>query len=228
MGNVCCGGTEERPKQSAVASGYSVDTSGSVDFLPPGGGTTTTAGLPYSTQPQAGGLSLDSNTNNNISNPRVSSNPAETTVDTDKAETSEEQARLELLVQTAGRAMVAVRSTRGSNPYYDQGFAAALAQHLEATTDFPVQAPVLPVAPSSSGDDGSGGGDASRTGTVYTRLAQPAWGDVALGTQDGLAGCAGENPETYLDRVAESFIDQMMPKKGQLFTKAEPIVESLL
>jgi hypothetical protein len=43
----------------------------------------------------------------------------------------EEQARLELIVSTAGRGMVAVRSTRANPGYYDQGFAAALAQHLQ-------------------------------------------------------------------------------------------------
>ena len=43
----------------------------------------------------------------------------------------EEQARLELIVSTAGRDMVAVRSTRANPGYYDQGFAAALAQHLQ-------------------------------------------------------------------------------------------------
>lgn len=46
----------------------------------------------------------------------------------------EEQARLDMIVATAGRGMVAVRSTRGSTGYYDQGFAAALAAHLEQTT----------------------------------------------------------------------------------------------
>ena len=45
----------------------------------------------------------------------------------------EEQARLERIVSAAGRDMVAVRSTRGGSYYNDQGFAAALAQHLEQT-----------------------------------------------------------------------------------------------
>jgi hypothetical protein len=81
-----------------------------------------------------------------------------------------------------------------------------LSQHLEQTTNFPFH---------------------TTASTVYTRLAQPAWEDIVLGTQDGLAGCTGENPETYLDRVAESFLDQVVPQKGQLFTKVKPIVESL-
>jgi hypothetical protein len=223
MGNVCCGGTEERPKQSAISSGYSIDTGGSVDFLPPG----TASGLPSSSTPQqTGAQSLDNNAN---SNGRLPSNATDNPGISDKAETSEEQARLEILVQTAGRAMVAVRSTRGSNPYYDQGFAAALSQHLEQTTNFPIQTPALPVAPLSSDDGGSAGGSTiTIASTVYTRLAQPAWEDIVLGTHDGLAGCAGENPETYLDRVAESFLDQVVPQKGQLFTKVKPIVESLL
>mmetsp|Transcript_27365 Transcript_27365/g.51324 ORF Transcript_27365/g.51324 Transcript_27365/m.51324 type:complete len:268 (-) Transcript_27365:122-925(-) len=60
-----------------------------------------------------------------------------------------EQQRLDMIVSTAGRGMVSVRSTRGSTGYYDQGFAAALAQHLEQTTSFPNRLPVaLPPAPS--------------------------------------------------------------------------------
>ena len=51
----------------------------------------------------------------------------------------EEQARLDLIVSTAGRGMVAVQSTRGSTGYYDQGFAAALAQHLDQTTQLRIR-----------------------------------------------------------------------------------------
>lgn len=197
MGNACCGASEERPKPSALASGFSLD-SNSID-------PTTAAGA--SSQQTA----------QHADGPTVTRNAAAPDVEKQQQQhqtSSEEESRLELLVQTAGRAMVAVRSTRGSNPYYDQGFAAALAQHLEQTTQFPVQVPPLPAAAVES--------------TVYSRLAQPVWDDLVLGRQDGLAGCAGENPEKYLDRVAESFLDQVVPKQEQLFTNVKPIVESLL
>ena len=206
MGNACCGANEERPKASAFTS--SADAS-SIDQTAGG----SSALQQQQQQQQQNQHSLDQGSSNIISNVR-SATPGADTAEVDK-ETSEEESRLELLVQTAGRAMVAVRSTRGSNPYYDQGFAAALAQHLEQTTQFPPQKPVLPAAPSAET-------------SVYTRLSQPLWDDLQLGTQGGLAGCAGENPEKYLDRVAESFLDQVVPKKEQLFTKTKPIVESLL
>jgi hypothetical protein len=186
MGNVCCGSSEERPKDAAFqpASGFSVVDPELVDTPhaePPTSAAPTAASAPSSLE---------------------------------EAAFREEELRLEGLVQTAGRAMVAVRSTRGSNPYYDQGFASALAQHLEQTTEFPALAPNLPAMPTQ--------------GTVYSRLSQPAWEDLILGTKGGLAGCAGENPEKYLDHVAESFLDQVVPKKEQIFAKAQPIVESLL
>ena len=66
----------------------------------------------------------------------------------------EEQARLEMIVSTAGRGMVVVRSTRGSTGYYDQGFAAALAQHLEQTTEFPEQLEVRLRRLEQNGADG--------------------------------------------------------------------------
>ena len=47
----------------------------------------------------------------------------------------DEQDRLERIVLSAGRDMVAIRSTRGGSYYNDQGFAAALAQYLEKTME---------------------------------------------------------------------------------------------
>lgn len=126
----------------------------------------------------------------------------------------EEEARLQLVLQQAGRAMVSVRSTRGSTPYYDQGFAAALHQHLEQTTKFPPVSKELPPASQSS---------------VYLRLSKPMWQDILLGKQDnGLAGLAGENPHTYMDHEAEAFLDKVQVKKERLFAGTNPMVESLL
>jgi hypothetical protein len=126
----------------------------------------------------------------------------------------DEQARLDLIVSTAGRGMVAVRSTRGSTGYYDQGFAAALAQHLEQTTQFPDQLELRLPPPSSEG--------------VYKRLGEPQWQGISLGTKGGLAGCAGENPNTYMDHVAESLLDTVVPAKQQLFAGVNPMIENLL
>lgn len=127
----------------------------------------------------------------------------------------EEQARLDLIVSAAGRGMVAVRSTRGSTGYYDQGFAAALAQHLEETTKFPDKLPVrLPPVDTSN--------------SVYERLSQPQWDAILLGNGGGLAGCAGENPIRYMDNVAESLLDSVVPTKQQLLAGVRPMVENLL
>ena len=128
----------------------------------------------------------------------------------------EEEARLQVVLQTAGRAMVSVRSTRGSTAYYDQGFAAALYQHLEQTTQFPESLP-SPLPP------------ANTTSSVYSRLSRPPWQDIVLGKQQvGLAGCAGENPNTYMDHEALTFLDQVRPKKERLFAGTTPMVENLL
>lgn len=127
----------------------------------------------------------------------------------------EEQARLDLIVSAAGRGMVAVRSTRGSTGYYDQGFAAALAQHLEETTQFPDKLPIR-LPPPYTGN------------SVYERLSQPQWDGILLGPGGGLAGCAGENPIRYMDNLAESLLDKAVPTKQQLFAGVRPMVENLL
>lgn len=130
----------------------------------------------------------------------------------------EEQARLELIVQAAGRGMVAVRSTRGSTGYYDQGFAAALAQHLEQTTKFPDHVPIR-LPPSHP------------TVPVYSRLAAPQWEGIRLGSKGGgIGGGGGENrfSMSYMDHVAESFLDTVIPKKQRLFAGSKPIAEQLL
>jgi hypothetical protein len=121
----------------------------------------------------------------------------------------EEQARLELIVQATGRGMVPVRSPRGSTGYYDQGFAAALAQHLEQTTTFPERLAVLLPPPCSSNN-------------AYACLVQPEWEGVALGNKDV------ENPVAYMDHIAEQFLDAAIPKKERLFAKVAPIIENLL
>lgn len=153
----------------------------------------------------------------------------------------QEQQRLDMIVAAAGQGMISVRSTRGSTGYYDQGFAAALAQHLEQTTSFPETLPLrLPAAPSSSdsrntNDQGnsSAGGDpntaSSSSNSVYVRLSQPQWEGIVLGTQgNGLAGCGDENPQQFMDNVAESLLETTLPAKQHLFVGVKPMVENLL
>lgn len=128
----------------------------------------------------------------------------------------EEQARLELIVSEAGRSMVAVRSTRANHDYYDQGFAAALAQHLQEQIGSSSGLPNTLPTPDPNIN-------------VHTVLNSNPWDNVQLGTNaSGLAGCAGENPNTYMNHVAESFLASMVPTKEQLFNQVEPMVENLL
>ena len=130
----------------------------------------------------------------------------------------EEQARLEWIVQATGRRMVAVRSTRSAQGYYvDQGFAAALYQHLEQTTTFHSHLPrEYPPSNSTTSSD------------LYKKLATPTWDSILLGSNEGegLAGCGGKHPHEYLDHVAETFLDQVVPKN--LFAGTAPIVENLI
>lgn len=127
----------------------------------------------------------------------------------------EEQARLDMIVNAAGRGMVAVRSTRGSTGYYDQGFAAALAQHLEQTTQFPDQLEVRLPPPSTQS-------------SVYERLSQPQWDGIVLGDASGATGSTGENPEQFIDNIAESLMDEVLPSKQKLLAGTSPLVENLL
>jgi hypothetical protein len=131
----------------------------------------------------------------------------------------DEQARLEVIVETTNRAMVPVRSTRGSTGYYDQGFAAALYEHLEQTTatnkvSMQQQQLVLPHNLSNT---------TQTNYTVEEQLTAPMLdGVLSLGATTTTA--AAENPETYIDHVAES----LLAESKRLFVGCKPIVESLL
>jgi hypothetical protein len=287
MGNVCCGAGKESFKAGAftVAGGSTSDSRSEIDGGS-NNNKWDAAGDAASGGAQligggAAGTSTGSSSNNDSSDPlsmmdqqqqlhqqsQIEENAATSSSAAAVANSAnaaaaalllrQEQARLEMIVQAAGRGMVAVRSTRGSNAYYDQGFAAALGQHLEQTTTFPqhVVSRQLPPFASGSGSSNSStmttvaatssgatassslGDAASRTtnssssSSVYARLNQPAWEYMQLGTKKhGLAGCAGENPQAYFDHVAESFLDEIVPHKQRLFASntVHPIVESLL
>jgi hypothetical protein len=197
MGNIFCGEKEESTKATAFDS---KDINSSSNEIP--------SSALHSSFPATNG-------NNALQNQQQQNEILNDPVELAKLQASrEEEARLQLVLQQAGRAMVSVRSTRGSTPYYDQGFAAALHQHLEQTTKFPSVPNELP--PSSQTP-------------VYTSLSKPMWQDILLGKQDsGLAGLAGENPHTYIDHEAEAFLDKVQVKKERLFAGTNPMVENLL
>jgi hypothetical protein len=115
----------------------------------------------------------------------------------------EEQARLELIVSTAGRDMVAVRSTRANPGYYDQGFAAALAQHLNEQIGSSSSVKTLPKATVID---------------IYTTLNKSP--HVIFDKR--------ENSNTYMDHAAESLLASFVPTKEHLFAGVGPMVENLL
>ena len=112
MGNICSGSKEEARKHAALqeADASPTDIPSNVDL------ETNNEG--------ASALEQD---------PGMSATPAtdaayeETRTSEEEQKRREEEAlrleqeRLEMIVQTANRQMVSVRSTRGSNAYYDQG-----------------------------------------------------------------------------------------------------------
>lgn len=200
--------------------------------------------------------------NNNVSNVITSAEQQKASAADErlKAEQRQQHEHGERIVQVAGRNMVPVRSPRSDAvgcrggtavgagaayllmPHYqDQGFAAALAQHLEQTTKFadplrerlPLPPPprAKPKNSSNNNDndnnnnnngDGNDGGGGGGGGAVYACLARPEWEGIALGNKDG------ENPAAYVDHIAEQCLDAALPKKERLFANAPPIVENLL
>ena len=60
-------------------------------------------------------------------------------------------------------------------------------------------------------------------------LGKGRWENVRLGSREsGLAGCGGEDPEYFLDDIAEAFLETMVPTKTTLFGGCPSIVENLL
>lgn len=231
MGNICCGGAEEKKVNAIVDASDVTDRQSATSTV---GDHHPSSSLLYSQHSQGNASShslsgVNNNNNNNNNDPSTASaaslhsnalttnittiSPAEQKAADERYKAvQDEQARLELIVQATGRGMVPVRSPRGSTGYYDQGFAAALAQHLEQTTTFPERGSV-PLPPPCRN---------SSTGGVYACMAQPEWEGVALGNKDG------ENPVAYMDHIAEQFLDATIPKKERLYANVAPIMENLL
>mmetsp|Transcript_20772 Transcript_20772/g.42241 ORF Transcript_20772/g.42241 Transcript_20772/m.42241 type:complete len:336 (+) Transcript_20772:119-1126(+) len=164
MGQVCSGTKEESSKGGILDVPSSGDASESSLQAGDNGNSNYSASVP-SEDPSATGIGAGNGagSNNNTSAANANANAAanenndnnnstNTTAQQRAAEAAradaERRKRRELwIVNGAARGMVAVRSTRGSTGYYDQGFASLLAQHLEQTTSFPDRLPlVLPAA----------------------------------------------------------------------------------
>ena len=202
-------------------------------------------------EPPKGGL-LDAPTQSEIdellaNQQQQQQEPSEEKTETLEAETEDKTAanaalqdlerrkRRELwIVNGAARGMVAVRSTRGSTGYYDQGFAGLLAQHLEQTTSFPDQLPlVLPDnAPLQQTEE-------EKKSPLYERLAQPSFDGMELVVDDAHSSLRGReasaavsgDPHKLMDALAESLLDgpyTVLPAKQQLFAGVRPMVENLL
>ena len=219
MGNCCSGGNESKKPQAFASVDNSDGFQPDLAPLSAASAAEESNGALSSLQPQDGAAALQQQQATQLKALR------------------EEQNRLDLIVQMAGRGMVSVRSTRGSTGYYDQGFAAALGQHLEQTTKFPDQLPIRlpPISSSESKDSATAGGGTgsggagSASSSVFQRLSQPQWDNIALGKKGtGLAGCDGENPITYMDHVAVSFLDSAVPKKERIFHGVGPMIENLV
>ena len=189
MGNVCCGNDESK-KASALDEAQTDHES------------LTSSGHVIG-QPHIQNGNNNQNTNAYSAAAPVTLSPGQQKQENERQQAlRQEQARLEIIVQAAGHSMVA--TSKGNLPYYnDQGFAAALAQHLEQTTSFPSRISMpLPEYPKQE--------------TVYARLSQGAVDTVP--TVD----------ERTLDQVAESFLDSALVTKERLFAGVKPIVENLI
>lgn len=90
-------------------------------------------------------LPPDPTSTTTVALPPISIDPVITTT------TTQSDQKYEALVQTTGRSMVAIQTQRDGTGYYDQGFAAALSDHLEQTTQFPNKLQyTLPIPPPST------------------------------------------------------------------------------
>jgi hypothetical protein len=257
MGNVFCSGDTEATKKGAF-----LDARGGVDDAPSmdtnhqpkgggggGGSNQLDASNSVSQLASGGGGLLNSSSIQSINNATTEQVLAA------EQRLAYEQARCTMIVQKTGRAMVSVRSTRGSTVYYDQGFAAALSQHLEQTTQFANHVPArLPPSPTRTEATTTGAAGTSTSGPtspteniVYSILSRPEWDGIYLSaasasttmttdTPNHNAADNGKevvvanepNPTKYLDQVCEHFLDSIIPKKERLFVSAPPILETLL
>mmetsp|Transcript_10390 Transcript_10390/g.25136 ORF Transcript_10390/g.25136 Transcript_10390/m.25136 type:complete len:243 (-) Transcript_10390:708-1436(-) len=242
MGQVCSGAKEESSRPGPL------DVPSSGDAITEGGHHDTTS------TSKAGSGNADQ-ANSQLQQRAADPNEAQSAASAALADLERRKRRELWIVNGAARGMVAVRSTRGSTGYYDQGFAGLLAQHLEQTTSFPNQLPlvlppVAPLKPRSGGSDEINGerssskevsrDDPGKKCTFYDRLAQPRWDGMELNVPDDpdsklrgreASAAASGDPQKLMDALAESLLDgphTVLPAKQQLFAGVKPMVENLL
>lgn len=153
MGNVFCSGNEETTKQSSLllrdASGEESRDGGRIGN--PNGGNDN---LPMHASTASATAGVDSAMLPDVASYAAHNQPVAAAAAALLLEQQQNQFLLQeqaaaqtrfarLIVQQTSAAMVAVRSTRGSTVYYDQGFAAALAQHLMDQNVFAASPPLL-------------------------------------------------------------------------------------
>jgi len=258
MGQVCSGAKEESSKGGLLDVPSPSDTG---DYADSSGAQHQASGVETTTTANDGTVSSSrvARDGDGTSHPTDDDNETEGQKAASAALADRERRkRRELwIVNGAARGMVAVRSTRGSTGYYDQGFAGLLAQHLEQTTSFPNKLPlVLPAqAPLRQNEASKGEDEAASKGshsngtemtpakkcTFYDRLAQPKWEgmELVVHPQDAFStlrvreasAAASGDPHKLMDALAESLLDgpyTVLPAKQQLFAGIRPMVENLL
>lgn len=136
---------------------------------------------------------------NNSKTIDIHGNPSKNAISSRAAELQQlEERRVERIIAKAGREMVFVGNTREANYYNDQGFAAALAQHLQHTLP-PTKTPKKLPPPVPTRD-------------AYKILSRPIPAE----------------PTAELLHQAEAFLETTVVGKEQLFAGCPAIAESLL
>lgn len=168
-----------------------------------------------------------------------------------------ELARREAIVTAAAQSMVSVGSQGsvsmgglmmnhhdshrggGINSYYDPAYAAAAAQDIlrsaavtgglvfcdDSATQAALEVSVMGSMPVPKSQ---GKGSSPNSKEIIENLGRGRWDGVRLGSRgSGLAGCGGEDPEYYLDDLAEAFLETMVPTKTSMFGGCPSIVENL-
>jgi hypothetical protein len=167
-----------------------------------------------------------------------------------------ELARREAIVTTASQTMVPVGSHNvmlagqrmtnyqnsshggGINTYYDPVYAAAAAQDIlrsAAMTGglvfYADNATQVASNVSMTGSMPLPSCDRSlhdNSKVAIDALGRGVWDGARLGSHgSGLAGCGGEDPEYYLEDLAESFLEKMIPTTTSLVGGCASVVENL-
>jgi hypothetical protein len=222
MGNVCCGSKEEASKATAFDAGD--DAASASHFDDAGGSLTSGRGEGSNKDASASG------------GPGGQGNKSLSETDPGQMQAvKEEQARLEWIVQATGRRMVGVRTNRSAQGYYvDQGFAAALYQHLEQTTELPNRLP--DEFPASAGTSSStSSSSAASSNKLLKMLSAPTWDPIHVVRREASGGILGPRRRNLLGRgfaeeepVCRVGADGRQPDIAVRVTTRQPLVGSAI